>query len=68
MFDSVRVDNIPGVSIVHEGPEGRLLAKWQILLHAKLSGHMEVVLGAGAGLGAKAELEKQLGGSRGKVR
>lgn len=68
MFDSVRVDNIPGVSIVHEGPEGRLLAKWQILIHGKLSGHMGVVVGAGAGLGAKTELEKQLGGSQGTVR
>lgn len=68
MFDSVRVDNIPGVPIVPEGPEGRLLAKWQILTHAKLSGHMRVVVGAGAGLEAKMELKKQLCGSQGTVR
>lgn len=63
MFDSVRVDNIPGVPIVREGPEGRLLAKGQVLIYAKLSGHMGVVGGAGAGLGSQDGAGEEAGGS-----
>lgn len=59
MFDSIRVDNIPEVPIVCEGPEGKLLAQRQLLIHAKLSGHMGVLAETGAGLGAKMELENK---------
>lgn len=37
-----RQDNIPGVPIVCEGPEGRLSTEWLGLSHAKLSGHAGV--------------------------
>lgn len=72
----LRRDNIPGVPIVCEGPEGRLSVEWLGLSHAKLSAQAEVggggearprVLGArpvgvGAGSGAAALGIKAQGG------
>ena len=57
-----RQDNIPGVPIVCEGPEGRLSTEWLGLSHAKLSEHAGV-----GGAAAPSLLEEKPGqGSAGQ--